>query len=245
MLINEFLELFFPSKCAVCGKLTGRGADEAPFCEDCRALLKDKMNERCDTCGHIVSDCKCIPQALASSGFLFHSKLFIYRTSLRHDPANRLIYRMKSSSEKRLYRAVAGELAKSVGERISAYAAERSLSPVITYVPRSVRSIRKYGNDQALLLAYALADELGIKCVTAVKRKHTSGKEMKKLSAEERFLESTDIFEPVQNDAIGTNTLLIIVDDIITTGASVCAVSDAVRKIGVTEFGALSVGRTY
>ncbi len=244
-LISEFLEVFFPSKCAVCGELTGKRAREAVLCDSCRERLLSCMNEKCVGCGKPIHDCECVLDSMKDAGFLFHIKLFYYKSSAKANPANRFIYKMKSSPDERLYFEASRQLYPHAVEIILNTAKEKGLVPVITYIPRSVHSVRKHGSDQALLLARRLAKDMNMSLCKTARRRRIKSKEMKSLSLDERQRESRKMFSPLKDSKINSKTLLVIVDDIVTTGSSVVALANAAKENGVRHFGVISLGQTF
>ncbi len=244
-MFGELIELLFPTKCAVCGELSGRDARHAVVCLECSERLVVCMEEKCRECGRPLTECTCMSEAMQNSGFLFHRKLFYYKSSAEGNPANRLILSMKDSSDMRLFELIAGELSAYAGEAVREEAEKRGLNPVLTYVPRSRYSVKKYGTDQALLLTKALSKATGIPYVCAAARHNLRDREMKSLSPAERAKTAEGLFLPLEDPLLNKDTLLITVDDIITTGSSVIALSKCTRTLGVRNFGAISVGRTY
>lgn len=237
-------DLFYPPKCAICGKMLGI-ASGSSFCADCSYDLAKESSTACKDCGLDRNECKCVLPILKSEGFCFHMKLFVYNANRRRSPANRLVYKMKSSQRPELYDEIASRLEKNVRSAVTAECSSRSLVPVITYVPRSRSSVAKYGFDQAQLLAKALSKRLSIPMVTAVKRKHLDDAEMKSLSGKNRFLAGANAFEAVPGCGVDKDTLLIIVDDVLTSGASVYWTAKNVSALGVKSFAVVTVAKTY
>ncbi len=236
--------LFFPPRCAICGKMLGI-ASGSPLCIDCQYELSKESARLCKGCGLDQSSCTCLLPVLKPEGFLFHVKLYGYSATDRRSPANRLVYKMKSSQRSELYDDLACKLEKNVLSAVTTECSARSLTPVITYVPRSRSSVAKYGFDQAELLARALSRRLSIPTVIAVKRKHLTDAEMKSLNAAGRFTAGANAFEVNSRCGVGKNTLLIIVDDVITSGASVYWTAKTASSLGVTDFAVVSVAKTY
>lgn len=104
---------------------------------------------------------------------------------------------------------------------------------VLTWLPRGQKALKKYGHDQAKKICLELSHELGIPALPLLSRK--GGKEQKKLSGRDRAKNSAQsIFlnnklkgfdckdrasDAKIQDFVEGKTV-IVVDDIITTGAS-------------------------
>ncbi len=245
VLKEEFLEIFFPTKCSSCGKLLGGKAKGKMFCAECFESLGEAGETLCRKCKEPVYKCNCVITSMSKAGFSFHVKLFRYMSSDRDAPANRVIYKMKDSVDKRLYSFLAKEIAERLNERVSDAVKQYGLKPIITYIPRSPHSVRKYGSDQAKFLAAAISEQTGIPMLETVKRRKGKGREMKKLNYEERRKEGKTMFFPKKNLALTSDNLVIAVDDIVTSGSSMTALAETLNCYGVLHFGAVSVGLTY
>lgn len=235
--------VFYPPRCAACRSPLDISRS-SPFCIDCQYELSKASCRRCVDCGLDIHKCTCVLPVLRAEGFSFHVKLFGYSTSNRKDTVNKLIYTMKSSQRRELYDWLAMMLEKDVSNAVAAQCSTSSLVPLITYVPRSGGSVARYGFDQAELLARALSRRLSIPVTAVVRRKNLTDAEMKRMNAASRFAAGANAFEPIFGCGAGKNTLLIIVDDVVTSGASVYWTAQNASNLGVTNFAAVSVAKT-
>lgn len=242
-ILTYIKELFYPPKCAVCKNIL-EGSHGGPICTECRYELSRLSSQKCADCGLDIYQCRCVLPVLKSEGFAFHIKLYGYSTSNRTDPANKLIYTMKSSQRRELYDWLATMLEAELLTAVDAHCKAYSLVPIITYVPRSRRSVARYGFDQAELLARALSRRLSIPVRAVVRRKNLIDAEMKLLNSSSRFAAGANAFEAVPGCGVGKNTFLIIVDDVVTSGASVYWTAQTAKTLGVSSFAVVSVART-
>ncbi len=103
---------------------------------------------------------------------------------------------------------------------------------VITYLPRSKRAIRREGFDHMKLIAKAVAKKLQIPCETYLERRPIA-KEQKKLTKEGREKNArSSIVKNRRCDPRGKSVILL--DDIVTTGASLRAGCEALKKAGAS-----------
>jgi ComF family protein len=117
-------------------------------------------------------------------------------------------------------------------------------SSVICFVPRSSRAVLKHGVDQSEELARSLSQQSGIPLSCALER-IKGGKEQKKLSAAERVKNTKRLFalrEGRETEISGKT--VILVDDVVTTGASLCAAALALREAGVKELLCVALAQT-
>ena len=97
---------------------------------------------------------------------------------------------------------------------------------VVTYVPRNKRSVVTYGFDHGRLLAETVAEKLGLPIVMLLRRRR-GGRDQKKLTVAKRFDNSSNKFELLPSISLRNKTV-IIVDDVITTGATMAACAVAI-----------------
>ena len=100
---------------------------------------------------------------------------------------------------------------------------------VVTWAPTTRERARARGGDQAELLASAVAGHLGRPCRALLDR--VAGRQQTGLGRAERL-------EGVEFLATGTTAgldrgVVLVVDDVRTTGATLCAASDALLGAGV------------
>ena len=111
---------------------------------------------------------------------------------------------------------------------------------IFTNVPRSEKSIVKYGFDHAEMLAKSLADKFGAKyeklLVSDVKT------EQKKLHGESRKINAQ--FSVIGDFDLSGKTVLII-DDIVTTGSSMGAAAMLIHGLGAKKIFGAALGIVY
>lgn len=117
-------------------------------------------------------------------------------------------------------------------------------------VPLAPARLRERGYNQAELLAEALARELGWPCRAALNRRRQGRRQVRSGRAD-RALNVQGAFrvEPSFLAAAGAKNGLeelpiVLVDDVITTGATACACAAALEAAGLGCAGAVSFART-
>ena len=230
-------DLLFPPRCGACQALLPVSPVGAVpmLCTACEERLKREMMTQCKECYLPLCDCRCVSDAMAKQGFVAHIKLLPF-SDTRYATARGLVLQLKRSAEGRYYRALAALLLPGVRAAIAA--ADKSLSAkglppvaetVITYLPRTARQRRIYGVDQAALLARALARALGVRLLPLFRRKR--GVVQKSLSRRARLQNarrSLHLRRGVSREALASSRL-ILVDDVVTTGASMVAAAELLR----------------
>ena len=238
----EIFERFFVvRRCASCGELLSYERREEAFCPECRMRWDVQKTAECGACGRSVCECVCMPKALSRAGAVCYHKAVFYSSSkpVQH---NTLMF-IKRHRNPRVTRFLAEQLASVIraDKELFELGAENT---VITFVPRSRRAVTEHGFDQSELLAHALSDTLGIPAVRTVARVR-GGREQKRLSASERVSNVSTAFEACPTlSALLEGKRVILVDDIVTTGASMAACLPHLRRAGARETVCLSVAST-
>jgi predicted amidophosphoribosyltransferase len=96
---------------------------------------------------------------------------------------------------------------------------------VVTWAPTSDARRRRRGFDQAELLAKGVAGYLGVPCRSLLERRSVEAQTGRTRTA--RLTGAS--FEPVRGTSTAT---VLVVDDVRTTGATLCAAADALAQRG-------------
>lgn len=155
-------------------------------------------------------------------------------------PQNRIIYRLKKVRDKRTPAFLARELAPKLRSLIEQSGGKESISFAVCYIPRGRSAALKYGTDQAKALALAIAKELELPCLSLLGRQKGYSKAQKHLSASQRVFNARHAF-CMKKGADCTKLTLLLVDDIVTTGASMAACIRLLRKNGAAGVYGVSV----
>ena len=235
-LINSILDLLFPPRCAACQELLKK--DEKTLCGNCDVAYRQAIMRECPECLKPMHLCSCPNRFLDRHGIHAVAKLFQYRPRESDLPTNRLIFRLKRTESSSVISFLSSELAGAVRPLMD----ERH-SYVLVGVPRSKAAIRTYGYDHVHLLCRAMSRALDIPYIPAIRRVGHEGQQKKK-NYRERINAAAQSYEPAAGiDLHGRR--VILVDDVVTSGATLAACARAVRTIGArTVIGAV-VGTAY
>ena len=183
---ERLLELFFPSRCAFCRRVTGNGKQ---LCRDCERKLPytDADSEK-----QYFKNLACCVAPLYYEGSVRQSLL---RYKFGGSTANGAVY---------------GKLmAKCIDETdISC--------DIITWVPLSRRRLRKRGYDQARILAEAVAGELDVPCERLLTKIRDNPAQSGAGSIENRRKNVSGAYEAVNTASIENRRVLIIDDIVTT-----------------------------
>ena len=151
---------------------------------------------------------------------------------------DRLVLAAKDIKDRKLFKFMSDEM---VG---AAYAELPSVEDIsVTFVPRSRARRNEAGHDQSELLARMVANELGTSALSLLKKKKSE--QQKKLRAAEREYSAKHsyILKDGAKDLVKDKTVLLI-DDVVTTGASLSACDEILKQAGAMEIYALTFAKT-
>ena len=247
------LNLLFPPKCAGCDALIPvsdwRRGDTC-LCRDCRAAWEVAKLEKCKQCGEEMPDCRCMPAYLAEAGMQALCKLCRYSPESEEQRcvADRLLYRVKDGHVVEYERFLASQLAPVVraeldrrGWMMTYEDGSMPFETVITYCPRSPAKARQMGTDQAERVAKLLAKRLGLPFQKLLV--HRESREQKRVKGEERKANAAAAYRR-RHRASATLKRVILVDDIVTTGASMAACTEILLADGAISVLGVSVAVT-
>ena len=241
---NTFLwRYLFPRRCAGCGNILAHEEWERTFCESCMIRYRAAKLESCPSCFLCAHECGCMPSGLSKTGVLRLRKLTFYRAGRPSEPQNQLIYRLKRMPNRRMAEFVARELSHGVREELITLGRNEFPERVcVVGIPRSRRAKNLNGHDQSPFLAEALADEMGLSYVNAIGRRF-GGKEQKTLTARDRFRNIGDLFYATKESEAVKDRCVILLDDVVTTGASMAACAKLLRDCGAKEILGVCIGQ--
>lgn len=220
------------------------------LCPSCRSKWELAKLRVCPDCGRARMDCLCLPDALYEAGVDRFFKLVGYRADAKRDDAdfavqNRLIYRVKD----RHLRVYEQFLADQLALRLRTFLAEEreavgSGNPgtwMVSFCPRSRENYLKTGTDQSEQIARRLAKRLELPfCRTMVR---VSGREQKRLDSAARKQNAAKGFA-LRPHADVSGKQILLVDDIVTTGASMAACAERLLAAGAAGVTAVSIAFT-
>ena len=228
-LAHKLLSHLFPSRCIFCHKTLAQAIE---ICPDCYTSLPH--NESCclrcalplpDGLGDSVICGRCISKTPA---FDYAHSLFRYE-----DDVIGLVHQLKFG-EKISH-------ARSIGEMLSARLLQTGESPdCLLPVPLHHSRLRQRGFNQSIEISRVIAKRSGIPLEYDAVVRHRRTSAQTGLDAKQRKKNIRGAFTLVQ--AIDYQHVLII-DDVMTTGATVEELARVLKKSGVERVGVLSIAR--
>ena len=242
MKLREILDRFvFTRKCPSCGALLDYERRNEAFCSDCKLKWNVLKTRECKRCGRSMCECICMTSTLSKAGALCHHKIVKYSSDI---PVihNTMMFIKRNNNPR-----ISGFLAEQIR---SVLAADKDLPcldadrAIITYVPRGERAVIKYGVDQSENIAGSLSEIMSLPFVRSLERVK-GGKEQKKLNATQRAKNAKKLFRLCDGVSDGIDGKhVILIDDIVTTGASMAACVALLIKAGARAVICVSVAST-
>jgi competence protein ComFC len=222
--LDTLVGLLAPPICVGCAT---EGANICLVCAEANII---PYGERCFNCAALSAGAKTCDKC-RSAGFPRHVIVVTDYNGLAKD----LIQVYKFGHQ----RVAAGSIANLMAEAFLAFNTDEDIS-VADYlavaVPSASSRTRQRGFDHSVILANAISKKLNIQTCNAIKRFGQSRQVGK--TRKERFEQAADSYSVSSSQAVlGRNILLI--DDVVTTGATLSAAAKALRKAGAKRVDAL------
>lgn len=222
--------LLFPPYCVSCGELLPYNAEggEAVLCRNCRGEFETEKLRECRQCGLPQLDCRCIPPLLAEVGVREVIRLAAYRPANAKGCINSIINNNKRTRNCDCFAFLAAQLAPAL---------RRELPPdaIVCFCPRSRRARREHGFDQAEELARRIAQVTGLEFGRALSRRRGAGTAAQKTLGYSARIYNAGRSVGLDGSVDVRGRTVVLVDDVITTGATMSACAQLLLGAGAAE----------
>ncbi|MBI2096791.1 MAG: ComF family protein [Candidatus Sungbacteria bacterium] len=225
--VEFVLDILFPKRCVgchkeglfLCGQCRGQIQLLPPACFVCRQRSPD---------GTVCESCK--PQT--------RIRRFIAPLSFHDQTSRELIHIYKYQGVK--------EIAEILGEYITSAARSYGIFPpdhsILVPIPLSPQRLRERGFNQAELVARVIGEKFGLPVNTGVLRRPLHRKHQTEMpNREERIENAKGVYAP--KEKIPPGTVIILVDDVSTTGATLEEAARVLKAAGAKQVWALTAAR--
>ena len=149
--------------------------------------------------------------------------------------ARRLILNLKYHNRLQVVKVLAQLLAERIYQRHhQSLLSDSTDFDVVTWAPTSTARVRIRGHDQSELLARRLAKEIHVPCRRLLIKVSTN---VQTGASRELRLQGS-VFSARK---LGVNSHVVVVDDVVTTGATLRCAADALRKAGARQVTSVAV----
>ena len=220
MVASTALDLALPAVCSGCGH------EGEPLCTACLPALEARLQLPGGTPIGLPAD---LPAPL----------LQLEWCASFSGPVRAALHDLKYSGERRLARPLGQAVARRwqrVGEGAT----------LVVPVPVHAERERRRGYDQAALIAAVAARELGLPCIRVLVRERATIAQFE-LGREERAANVAGAFRPRRPEQAARAAIsgrwILLVDDVVTTGATLAACAAALVAAGASGVSAIAVAR--
>lgn len=159
------------------------------------------------------------------------------RSAFAYDePVRSALMRLKFGGMRSVASAFESPMVAAAGDRL---AGRGGGSPVVTWVPLGRRRRRERGFDQAEILARGVGSRAGRPVAALLERTRETGPQARRRGPERRRALS-DAFRSIARPP----PRVILVDDVLTTGATAHECARTLRRAGAGEVGLLTAARS-
>lgn len=228
------LNALLPPLCLRCDQPV---AAPGSFCAPCWRQITFIGQPCCPRCGvpyELATDDLPCPTCLAKP-----PAYSMARAAVAYDAASRpLVLGFKHADQTHLARALARMTAQS-GQGLL------TLNAVLAPVPLHRRRLFRRCYNQSALLAQLIAKQHGLRCVPdlLLRRRYTPPQARLKAAARRRNVRDAFALNP-RRAALAAGQTIILVDDVITTGATIEACCQVLQQAGVADIRVLTFART-
>lgn len=218
-------ETLWATRCVICDE------QGTLLCETCTQNLSYiDQNLACPRCGEpygIQQCCSCTPYSPSfTSG---HSVVLL------DERARAIVRAYKDQGEQRL----AAFMGQSIAQLVSPE--ERKAIQLITHIPATKSAYRRRGFDHAEKIAQEVSLSLTIPAYSVFMRPKNI--DQRKLGRKGRLSNMKGRFKVLPG--ISLPHTILLVDDVFTTGATLCAATETLKEAGVAQVFCATFARTY
>ncbi len=236
---GALISVVFPGGCRICEKLLTK-ASRVPICEECLASFQVMSGRACEVCGAPLVAATVAPEHQLLCR-ICQDKTYAFDRALSYAVYEgalvRAVILLKFEQMEPLGRWFAERLAEVVKREGQGMTAD-----VVVPVPLHRERERERGYNQAALVSKPLARRLGLphRAVLLVRTRPRPDKQV--LSLEERWESVRGAFATRPGSQVDKLRVLLV-DDVLTTGATLDACARALRDAGAKSVAALTVAR--
>jgi len=249
-LAGALASVIFPAPCRICDRPL-ENASRIPFCPTCIAAVAPYAGPMCQRCGRPImsfagtsavriapADSQGVAPLLCGVCRRGLYDFDFARSSAPYTPTvARAIVLLKYEELAPLGRWFAQHLVQVARAYPKEYAAD-----VVVPVPLHSARLRERGYNQAELIARPMARALGLPCRSYLLVRTRPRPDKLTLTLRERWRSVRGAYA-IRQGAPVDNLRVLLVDDVLTTGATLDACSRALRRDGASYVAALTVAR--
>ncbi len=224
--------LIYPHNCLICHKFLPGKNEDNPICQVCWNKIEYNLPPFCNICGRHTLEAEHICKACSKRKHNFDRAWSVANYS---GVMRQLIHLFKYQGKAGLNRP----LAKLMAEFFVAYNLDRFKFDCLMAVPLHPARLREREYNQSQLLSEELGRMLNLKHSLNILRriKHTPFQSA--LKENQRFANVKQAFKVNNKEGLSQNVLLV--DDLLTTGATCSAAAGVLKQSGASQIHVLTL----
>lgn len=223
--LQRLLDLTNPRSCAICGQRLA--VEETLFCTVC--LLHLPL-----THFHTKPDDNPMTQIFWGLLPIEKASALIYYTA--HATSSYPVYKLKYMN----FPEMGIELGRYMGRQLCKAGFFNEIDAIIP-VPLTQKHQRQRGYNQSQMIAEGIAEECHLPIWNNVVKRNTFHSSQTNKGRIERASNVKGVFELIDAEKI-KDAHVLIVDDVVTTGATICSLGQELRKVEGVKISVVSVG---
>jgi ComF family protein len=232
-ILISFLDFLFPPACPLCGAGI---PDQGAICADCWKKFEWISDPKCDCCGYpFPANAGLGPKPLCPICASRKNELDWLRSACVYNEASKnVILPFKHTSALKFAKIMSNSMIVALHEI-------PEKPDMILPVPLAWQRLFKRGYNQATVLGRPIAKHFGVKLnITGIKRKYRP--DMGHKNARQRHENIRGVFK-VQNPRTFKDKTILIVDDVMTTGATFAELRRVLKRAGAKRVMGVSFAR--
>jgi ComF family protein len=237
---GSLVSVFFPAPCRLCGSVLDT-ASRIPICHSCLASIGALRGPCCGRCGRPFASSVALEAQDVPLCHICRRSLYDFDVARSYGPYNTTMagaIMLLKYQEVTPLAAWFAELVRETFERNR----EICLCDVVVPVPAHAARLRERGYNHAEVIAKPLARSLGLPCRSYLLVRSRPRPDKLRLTMRERWRSVRGAYTIRQGLRVD-NLRVLLIDDVLTTGATLDACSRALRKAGAAKVVALTVAR--
>jgi len=234
------VSVFFPAPCRLCGEVLDTAA-RIPICSSCLASLRPLSGACCNRCGRPFASPVAAESEDSALCHVCRRSLYDFDFARSYGAYSATMAGAIMLLKYQQVTPLAGWFAAGLRKTFDAHR-KMCLADVVVPVPAHVVRLRERGYNHAELIAKPLARSLGLPCRSYLLVRNRPRPDKLRLTLRERWRSVRGAYTIRQGLRVD-NLRVLLVDDVLTTGATLDACSRALRKAGAAKVAALTVAR--
>lgn len=230
---KHLVNLFYPLHCPACG-IPLEATNSTGICKTCPSLIRRVPRPYCISCGRPVdhegdecSECR-------KTSFHFDRA---YSACIYEKTVKELVHNFKYGHAPMLDAFLSDLMINFLRDNDNVVEGVR----IITFIPIDRRSLSRRGFNQARILADAIGKFFELPVINTLE-KTIFTRHQNELSREERLVNLKDTFK-VRGDTDLKDKILLLIDDVMTTGATLSEGARILKAAGAKEVRCFTLAR--